>query len=460
MKGKKRKIRVLAAALTAGILFCMQGITVYAGTTGAGSFSGPHGGPGAVNWQEEQAGQSQGQQPQEQTGQSQVQQPKEQANQGQGRQPKDLAGQNQGQQPAQPETRLEVNYSGFAAAQGWTAVTADNGSCVSSEGVWITAMKANLIQIPQTVQVGIRYQVNLSGSGWLDWAEDGEETGNTAGIMPLEAIRMELTGSGAMQYDLYYRVLQNGAWTGWAANGLAAGVEGAGLRIDGFRASITPKGAGVPPEPAPVLPAIDPSRPMIALTFDDGPRTSVTSRILDSLQANGGKATFFIVGSNVNNNAGVVKRMVEQGCEVANHTHDHKYITKISDGEIVSQLAATNQKIEAACGASPVLMRPPGGYINAHSLSVVKSLGMTAIMWSIDTRDWQHRNAQKTIDTVLSQVRDGDIILMHDIYSTSADAAVVLIPELTARGYQLVTVSELAAYRGGAAAGHKYSQFR
>ena len=85
---------------------------------------------------------------------------------------------------------------------------------------------------------------------------------------------------------------------------------------------------------------------------------------------------------------------------------------------------------------------------------------MPAIMWSIDTRDWQHRNAQRTIDTVLSQVKDGDIILMHDLYSATADAAQVLIPELTARGYQLVTVSELGAYRGGILPGHKYSQFR
>ena len=87
-------------------------------------------------------------------------------------------------------------------------------------------------------------------------------------------------------------------------------------------------------------------------------------------------------------------------------------------------------------------------------------MGMPAIMWSIDTRDWQHRNPQKTIDSVLSQVQDGDIILMHDLYSTTADAAQVLIPELTARGFQLVTVSELAAYRGGMAPGHVYSRFR
>lgn len=411
--------KILAAVVTAGIFFSLQGMSVYADTGYIGSLTvGESGIKGAEESQE-----------------------------------------------LQPSVRQElsspqINYSGFLVADHWTAVTADNEACAGSAGIWLTAMKANLIQIPQGVQIGIRYQANLSGSGWLDWSEDGAEAGNTAGVMPLEAIRMELTGSGAEQYDLYYRVLQNGTWTDWASNGAGAGVEGVGLRVDGICASITAKGAGVPQEPSAVISPVDPSKPMIALTFDDGPKTSVTSRILDRLQANGAKATFFMIGRNVNNNSGVVKRMVEQGCEVANHTNDHKYITKISDREVVSQIVSANQKIEAACGVSPSLVRPPGGYIDGHSLSVLGGLRMPAILWSIDTRDWQHRNAQKTIDTVLSQVKDGDIILMHDIYSTTADAADVLIPELTARGYQLVTVSELAAYRGGVLAGHRYSHFR
>jgi len=167
-----------------------------------------------------------------------------------------------------------------------------------------------------------------------------------------------------------------------------------------------------------------------------------------------------MVGTNVDSNAAVIRRMAEQGCEVANHTNDHKYLTKIGAEGIRSQVGSVNQKIASACGVSPVLMRPPGGYVDGASLSVLGSMGMPAIMWSIDTRDWQHRNAQRTIDTVLDQVKDGDIILMHDIYEPTAQAAEVLIPELTARGYQLVTVSELASFRGGIQPGHKYSQFR
>ena len=442
----RKRSRLLAAAVAVGIIFSMQGMTALAGTTGVGAAKSSQTGPGAAQGQEQEA-QAQGQ---EAAGQEQAAQPEGQ----------EAAGQ---EQTAQPQNPLQVNYSAFILQQGWSPVTADNGVCSGAANTWVTAMRANLINIPAGMQVGIRYQANLSGFGWLPWAEDGAETGEASGVMPLESIRMELTGSGAAACDLYYRVFQNGSWTDWAANGAAAGTEGAGLRVDGIRASITAKGAGVPADPVAVLGNIgniDPSRPMIALTFDDGPKTSVTSRILDSLQANGGRATFFMVGTNVNANAGVIKRMVDQGCEAANHTYDHKYITKIGANGIISQLGAANQMIQAACGVSPVLMRPPGGYVDAGSLSVVGSMGMSAVMWSIDTRDWQHKNAQRTIDTVLSQVRDGDIILMHDIYSTTADAAVVLIPELTARGYQLVTVSELAAYRGGIAPGHKYSQFR
>ena len=466
--GKKSKI--LAAVLAAGIILSMQGMTAFAGSTGVGAAKPAQTGPGVAAQNDSQPGQAGGQtvQPEGQNGQTdqaegQTVQPVGQAGQteGQAAQAEGQTGQGQEQsaQPVPGQEPLQVNYSAFILQQGWSAVTADNNLCSAPVNSWVTAVKANLIHIPDGTQVGIRYQVNLSGTGWLSWAEDGAETGGAEGVMPLESIRMELTGSGAAAYDLYYKVLQNGAWTDWAANGASAGQEGAGLRVDGIRASITAKGAGIPAEPV-VSHGIDPSRPMIALTFDDGPKTSVTSRILDSLQANGGRATFFMLGSNVNANAGVIKRMVDQGCEVANHTHDHKYLTKIGAEGIVSQVGSTNQKIQAVCGVSPVLMRPPGGYIDGASLNVLGSMGMPAIMWSIDTRDWQHRNAQRTIDTVLSQVKDGDIILMHDIYSTTADAAVVLIPELTARGYQLVTVSELAAYRGGIAPGHKYSQFR
>ena len=439
-----RKAGKLAALLAALAVFCSgPGSVSYAGATGLGAVSADdhQEGPGTV-------------QPEDTAGQT-----------GDSQQTTDTAGQTgDGQQtdsgqPAQPSgDPLQINYYGYFHGQSWSQPTADNHRLQAPAGSWITAMTANLINIPHDAQIGVRYQVNLSGSGWLDWAADGAEIGGAGGDMPLEAIRMELTGASAQGYDLYYRVYQNGAWTDWASNGATAGQEGMGLRVDGIRAGIVTKGANPPEDIA--SSSIDPSRPMIALTFDDGPKSSVTNRILDSLQAVGGRATFFMVGSNVNANGAVIQRMVAQGCEVANHTHDHKYISKIGAQGIIDQVTSTNQKIQATCGVAPTLLRPPGGYYDSASLAVLGNLGMPAIMWSIDTRDWQHKNAQRTIDTVLSQVKDGDIILMHDIYSTTADAAQVLIPELANRGYQLVTVSELASYRGGMAPGHKYSQFR
>ena len=434
---RKMKSRVLAVLMAAGMIFTAQGMTVLAGTTGIGAAktASQTGGPGEVKQDIGTVTVDDTQETSGETGQNTG----SQENAGGTVQPS-------GQDP------LQVNYSVYFRNQGWSNPAADNQALSASSESWVTSMKANLINIPSGAQIGVRYKVNLSGTGWLDWKADGVENGGASAEKPLEAIAMELTGSSAASYDLYYKVYQNGSWTDWAVNGATAGTEGAGLRVDGIKASITAKDAGAP--------TVDPSKPMIALTFDDGPRASVTNRILDSLSQYGGRATFFMVGTNVPHNGDVIRRMVAQGCEVANHTNDHKYISKLSSDGIVSQVSAVNQKVAAVCGVSPVVMRPPGGYVDAHSLSVLGSMGMPAIMWSIDTRDWQHRNAQRTINNVLSQVKDGDIILMHDIYDATADAAVVLIPELTARGYQLVTVSELAAARGGMSAGHKYSQFR
>lgn len=105
-------------------------------------------------------------------------------------------------------------------------------------------------------------------------------------------------------------------------------------------------------------------------------------------------------------------------------------------------------------------MRPPGGFINGSVREALASYGQPAIMWSIDTMDWKTQNAKSTINTVLSKVQDGDIILMHDLYGATASAAESLIPELIKRGYQLVTISELASYRGGMQPGQVYYSFR
>lgn len=202
---------------------------------------------------------------------------------------------------------------------------------------------------------------------------------------------------------------------------------------------------------------IDPNKPMVALTFDDGPQPSVGNRIMDCLAQYGGKATFFMVGDRVASRKTEVQRMVAEGHEVANHTMNHKYLQKLSAAEIRSQVTKCNDAIEAACGVRPKIMRLPGGNYNA---TVLANTHMPMIQWNIDTLDWKTKNAQKTVNAVLNHVKDGDIILMHELYSASGDAALQIIPELTRRGYQLVTVSEMAAAKGHTLqAGKLYSSF-
>lgn len=353
---------------------------------------------------------------------------------------------------------MKAVYSTYQYGQDWKPYVNDNMPCLPPAGTYITAMRASLANQPEGMSGTIAYKVNLSGSGWLDWVENTADSNPTDTDMPLEAISVKLTGQLEENYDIYYKVLQNGAWTEWAMNGAEAGVSGVGQRIDGIRISTVSKGGGEPEES--VWGAIDPNRPMIALTFDDGPQTGVTNRILASLEANGGRATFFMVGNRVPGHAAYVQQMVAQGCEVANHTYDHKYLTSLSADGILSQVGSANQVIANASGVTPTLVRPCGGYYNAASLGTLGTMGMPAIMWSIDTRDWKTRNAQSTINAVLNNVKDGDIVLMHDLYTATGDAAEIIIPALTAQGYQLVTVSELAAYRGGMAPGHVYSSFR
>ncbi len=201
---------------------------------------------------------------------------------------------------------------------------------------------------------------------------------------------------------------------------------------------------------------IDTTRPMVALTYDDGP-SQYTPEILDVLRQQGSVATFFVVGNRVASYADTVRSAQQMGCEIGNHTYSHQVLTKVGASQIQSQIGATNSAVQNVTGIAPVVMRPPGG---GHSAAVRSAVGMPIIMWSIDTLDWKTRNAASTQAAVLGKVRDGDIVLMHDLYSQTAAASRVIIPELIQRGYQLVTVSELSDCRGAMAIGGVYSAFR
>lgn len=201
---------------------------------------------------------------------------------------------------------------------------------------------------------------------------------------------------------------------------------------------------------------IDPEKPMVALTFDDGPGKR-TGELLACLEQYHAHATFFMQGKNVPGYAEEVKKMVETGCELGNHSYDHADLGKAGEEKIRSEIEDTNENLKQITGQGATVMRPPYGSVSAE---LKEHAGMPMILWNIDTLDWKTRNAQSTIDNVMGSVKDGDIILMHDIHTESVDAAMELIPKLQEAGYQLVTVTEMAAAKGITLEdGEKYTDF-
>ncbi len=204
---------------------------------------------------------------------------------------------------------------------------------------------------------------------------------------------------------------------------------------------------------------VDMDKKMVALTYDDGPSAN-TAKILETLKKYNSVATFFVVGNRVKTYSSTVKAAYEMGCEIGNHTYEHVTLTKLSSAAITSQLVSTNNAVKAITGVAPVIMRPPGGSYNDTVKSVAATIGLSIINWSIDTRDWETHSVSATINAVLNKVQDGDVVLMHDLYSWTATASETIIATLVARGYQLVTVSELAECKGGMSAGTVYTKFR
>ncbi len=180
---------------------------------------------------------------------------------------------------------------------------------------------------------------------------------------------------------------------------------------------------------------IDKNKKMVALTYDDGP-SIYTPRVLKTLKENNAVATFFVVGNRVPTYSDTVKKAHDMGCEIGNHTYEHKNLTRVSEAEVKRQITKTNRNVKKVTGQAPVIVRPTGGATNAN---VKQWVGMPSIIWSIDTLDWKTRNAGSTKKAVLDHVKDGDIVLMHDLYSATASASETIIPELVKRGCLLYT---------------------
>lgn len=190
---------------------------------------------------------------------------------------------------------------------------------------------------------------------------------------------------------------------------------------------------------------IDPNKKMVALTYDDGPYTPVTNQILDVLEENNARATFFVVGSRVSTYKDCIKREAELGCEIANHTYNHTILTSVSASTIKSEISKTNNAVKKITGQSPALVRAPGGSVNS---TVKKYVEFPLINWSVDTLDWKNRNSSSVVSSIKNNVRDGSIVLMHDLYGSTGDATEEIVPWLIKKGYQLVTVSEMMAVKG------------
>ena len=196
-----------------------------------------------------------------------------------------------------------------------------------------------------------------------------------------------------------------------------------------------------------IYPEIDPSKPMVAITMDDGPYPDTTNKILDVFEENYAKATFFCLGENAGYYPEVVQREYELGMEVGTHTQSHKQLTKLSGSELTEEIQESVDSIKNATGVAPTLMRPPYGAINSEVLAEAKKQGLCAVNWSLDTEDWKTKNADATYKMVMTAT-DGDVVLLHDIHEYNINAVERFVPDLIAEGYQLVTVSEMYAARG------------
>lgn len=184
---------------------------------------------------------------------------------------------------------------------------------------------------------------------------------------------------------------------------------------------------------------------MIALTFDDGPYPPVTNRILEILEANGAKATFFVMGNRMDEYGETVEKAYNLGCQIGNHTFSHKDLTKLDAKGIRYEVDHSNENITKYAPVGKTVLRPPYG---AKNDLVNKTVDVPMIAWSVDPEDWKSRDKDKVIKNILDVVQDGDIVLMHDLYSSTADAMEVVIPKLIEMGYQLVTVDELFEAKG------------
>ena len=184
---------------------------------------------------------------------------------------------------------------------------------------------------------------------------------------------------------------------------------------------------------------------LVALTFDDGPSSATTPRLLDILAEKDVRATFFVLGNMARSNPDIVRREAKENHVVASHTMYHQNLIRIPAASAKADISEAKSNLKNILGVTPTLTRPPYGNTNG---TVSGYIGTPIILWSVDTLDWKSKNVDSILAVTKSEVHDGAIILLHDIYNTSVDAAARIIDELRKDGYEFVTIPELARERG------------
>lgn len=178
---------------------------------------------------------------------------------------------------------------------------------------------------------------------------------------------------------------------------------------------------------------------VVALTFDDGPGRS-TEELLDGLKERNVKATFFLVGENIEGHEDIVKRMYDEGHLIGNHTFSHVQLTAVPEGKALEEVNETNDAIEAVTGVRPYYIRPPYGMISS---CMAEEIDMQCVLWTVDPEDWNTSDCGAVVRHVVKDAKNGDIILMHDIFDSSVTAALEIVDRLKEKGYVFVTADQL-----------------
>lgn len=195
------------------------------------------------------------------------------------------------------------------------------------------------------------------------------------------------------------------------------------------------------------LPKVDPNKPMIAITFDDGPHVTNTQRAMSLLEQYNGRGTFFMLGNLVNTYPDIVKEMYERGFQLANHSWSHPNLKKKDLQVANDEIFNTQNAIFSITGYDPNWFRPPYGSYNDSIKQLSNSGGVNIMLWTGDTLDWKYRDEESVKQAILRDAHDGAVILLHDIHKTSIDGLELALPILKEQGYQFVTMDTLKQYR-------------